>query len=81
MRALPFYFVLNKFSLNFFQVTTKELDRDLAEFFRLFCRCSSLVPAVEANSCIEILAKPLLTVVTQEKCKVNVNTLFRVLEF
>ncbi|CAB3983805.1 telomere-associated RIF1 isoform X2 [Paramuricea clavata] len=50
-------------------VTTKELDRDLAEFFRLFYRCASLVPAAEANTCIEELSNTLLTVVTQEKCK------------
>lgn len=58
--------------LDIFQVTTKELDRDLAEFFRLFSRCASLVPAAEANSCIE-LSKSLLGLVTEEKCKVSVH--------
>ena len=61
-------------------ITTRELDRDLAEFFRLFCRCSSLVPAAEANTCIEVLAKSLLTVVTQETCK-NVKFLDSISSF
>ena len=62
----------------FLQVTTKELDRDLAEFCRLFCRCASLVPAAEANTCIEELSNTLLTVVTQEKCKVSQYKLFTI---
>ena len=62
--------------LSFSKVTTKELDRDLAEFFRLFSRCASLVPAAEANTCINELSKSLLTLVTHEKCKVKIRLLY-----
>ena len=53
----------------------KELDRDLSEFFKLFLRCASLVPAAEANACIEELSKSLLTIATQENCSKVSNTI------
>ena len=55
------------------QATTKELGRDLAEFFQLFARCASVVRTAEANTCIENISNNLLPVVSQEKCKVRIS--------